>query len=179
MKTIYFLAGLLLVCFTISSCDEDDLEGLLPAFDVKLVKTENIPVHIDQTDGNWVTFSGKTTLSIVNSDTKDHLNKIKKLSINKLSFKIINFNGDQNGEVDGKFSVAGQVSLNKSFVVKTAADGGTVYEITETAELNRIISELQGGQSVDVDYAGSALCNDADMDFTVEVTLDVTVKIDP
>ena len=177
-KTLLVLS-IFLIGFSFSSCDEDDLKELLPPFDVNLVKTENIPVHIDQTNGDWVTYSNKTNLNIVNGDTQDHLNKIKKVTINKLSYRIINFNGDPSGEVKGSFSVAGQVSLSNDFVVKTSADNGVVYQVTEVAELNRIAAALKSGQNVMVEYSGSALNNDNSMDFVIEVTLNVKVTIDP
>lgn len=179
MKKFLLLLGLLLVCPNFSSCDEDDLPGIIPAFSVNLNETENIPVQIDQTMGDWVTFSETTTINIVNGDTENYLNKIKEVKINTLSYKVINFNGDPVGEVKGKFSVAGQVSLSNEFVVKTSADNAVVYQITEVAELTRIANALKSGQDVQVEYSGSAFCDDNSMDFTIEVTMSVKVTIDP
>jgi len=179
MKKTLLVLGIFLIGFSFSSCDEDDIVGLLPAFDVNLVKTEIIPVDIDQTNGDWVTYSNTTKINIVNNDTKDFLNKIKKVTINKLSYRIINFKGDPMGEVKGSFAVAGQVSLSNEFVVKTSADNGVVYQITEVAELNRIAVALKSGQDVVVEYSGSALNDDNLMDFDIEVTLNVKVTIDP
>lgn len=180
MKKILLLLGVFLICPNFSSCDEDDIPpGLIPAFSVNLTKIENIPVDIDQTTGDWVTYSKTTTLNIVNDDTKDHLNKITDVKINSLSYKVINFNGDPIGQVNGKFSVAGQVSLANDFVVKTSADNGVVYQITEVAELTRIAKDLKSGQDVVVEYSGSALCDDNSMDFIIEVTMSVKVTIDP
>lgn len=179
MKNILLVLSMFLIGFSFSSCDEDDVKGLLPAFDVNLTKTGIIEVLIDQTNGDWVNYSKTTTLNIVNGDTEDHLNKIKSVTINKLSYRIINFNGDPNGEVKGSFSVANQVSLSNEFVVKTSADNGIVYQVTEVAELNRIAAALKSGQNVVVEYSGSALNDDNLMDFDVEVTLNVKVTIDP
>lgn len=179
MKNILLVLGMFLISVSFSSCDEDDLEGLIPAFDVNLAKTGIIEVLIDQTNGDWVNYSKTTTLNIVNGDTEDYLNKIKSVKINKLSYRIINFNGDPNGEVKGSFAVAGQVSLSNDFVVKTSADNGVVYEVTEVAELNRIATALKSGQNVVVEYSGSALNDDDLMDFDIEVTLNVKVTIDP
>lgn len=179
MKKLLLMLGVFLICCSFSSCDEDDLEGFIPAFSVNLTKTENIPVHIDQTTGDWVTYSNKTNLNIVNNDTEDHLNKIKEVKINKLSYKVINFNGDPIGQVKGKFSVANQVSLSDDFVVKTSADNGIVYDISEVAELTRIGNLLKSGQNVQVEYAGSALCDDGSLDFVIEVTMTAKVTIDP
>jgi hypothetical protein len=167
------------MCFSFSSCDEDDIKGLLPSIKADINKTENIPVNIDQTNGERIAFSEKTNLNIVNDDTKDYLNKIKAVDITKLSYKIINFSGDPAGDVAGSFSVAGQVSLENAFVVKTAADNQIVYEITEVNELSRIANALKSGQTITVEYSGSALCDADEMDFIVEVTLVAKVTIDP
>ena len=169
----------LCMCFSFSSCDEDDIKGLLPSFKVDINKTENIPVHIDQTNGDRITFSEKTNLNIVDKNTEDYLNKIKNVEIITLSYKIINFSGDPIGDVEGSFSVADQVSLQNAFVVKTAADNQIVYKITEVNELNRIANALKSGQTIAVEYAGNALCEDGNMDFMVEVTLVAKITIDP
>jgi len=176
-----FLMALLIgfISFNFSSCDEDDLKELLPAFDVDLKKVELIPVQVDQTNGEWIVFSQTTNLDIINSQTKDYISKIKSLKINSLSYKIVNFAGDPIGQVDGAFAVANEISLQNKIVVKTEADNGTIFQITEVAELNRIATLLKKGESVEVKYSGSALCDDADMDFSIEVTLDAKVTIDP
>ena len=179
MKNILLVLGMFLISFSFSSCDEDDLEGLLPPFNVNLNEVENITVHIDQTNGDRVVFSETTNLNINNNDTKDYLDKIKSISISKLSYKIINFSGDPVGDVAGSFAVAGQVSLSNAFVVKTSADNQIVYEITDVNELSRIANALVAGKSVVVQYSGDALCDDDDMDFIVEVTIVAKVTIDP
>lgn len=179
MKKAFLGLWIFCICFNFSSCDEDDVVGLLPSFKVDINQIENIDVQVDQTDGDWVTFSNTTDLNIVNEDTEDYLNKIKSVEITKLSYKIINFNGDPAGQVEGSFSVANQVSLENSFVVKESADNQTIYQITEVNELNRIANALKSGQTITVEYSGSALCDDGSMDFTVQVSLVAKVTIDP
>ena len=179
MKKILLVLGVFLMGLSFSSCDEDDLVDLLPSFKVDINEIENIPVHIDQTNGERVAFSATTNLSIKNDDTNDYLDKIEAVSISKLSYKIIDFTGDPAGDVAGSFDVAGQVSLSNEFVVKTSADNQTVYNITDVNELSRIANTLLSGQSVVVKYSGNALCDADDMDFKVEVTLVAKVTIDP
>lgn len=43
-KSILF-PGVLCICFGFSSCTEDDIKALVPAFDVDLVQTETILVY--------------------------------------------------------------------------------------------------------------------------------------
>jgi len=179
MKKILLVLGVFLIGVSFSSCDEDDIVDLLPSFKVDINEIVEIPVYIDQTNGDRVAFSESTNLNIENGDTKDYLDKIKAISISKLSYKIINFTGDPVGDVAGSFAVAGQVSLSNEFVVKTSADNQIVYEITDVNELSRIANALLSGQSVVVKYSGNALCDADDMDFIVEVTLVAKVTIDP
>ena len=47
------------------------------------------------------------------------------------------------------------------------------------AELSRIANALKAGHTIAVKYSGNALCDDDDMDFDVEVTLDAKITIDP
>ncbi len=179
MKKTLLALFMCCMCFSFSSCDEDDVAGLLPSFKVDLNDTENIPILIDQTNGERVSYSEKTNLTIVNKDTEDYLNKIKAIEITSLSYKIINFSGDPAGDVAGSFSVAGQVSLENAFVVKTSADNQIVYEITEVNELNRIANALKSGKTIAVEYAGNALCDDDELNFTVEVSFVAKITIDP
>ncbi len=162
-----------------SSCDEDDIKAFLPDIKVNISETERIRVNIDQTNGERASFSERTDLDIVNKDTEDYLNKIKNVEIITLSYKIINFSGDPIGDVDGSFAVAGEVSLQNAFVVKTSADNQIVYEITDVVELNRIANALKSGQKVTVEYAGSGLCDADELNFTVEVSLVAKITIDP
>ncbi len=179
MKKTLMAFWIIGICLSFSSCDEDDLAGIIPEFSVGVEQTENIPVHIDQTDGEWATFNFKNTLTINNKDTKDYINKIKDVEIKKLMYKVINFSGDPLGEVQGTLMVANEISLENSFVVKKAADDQIIYEITEVAELNRIENALKTGQTVNVIYKGSTLCNAGDIDFTIEINLVTAVKIKP
>ena len=179
MKKTLLVLGIFLIGFSFSSCDEDDIIGLLPDFDVPINQTENIPVHIDRTNGDRISYSETTDLNIKNKDTEDYLNKIKDVKITALSYKIINFSGDPIGDVEASFSVANEVSLQHAYVVKESADKGKVYAITEVDELSRIANALKSGQTVKVEYSGSALCDADDMDFTVEVTLVAKVTINP
>ena len=179
MKKTFIALLMCCMCFSLSSCDEDDVADFLPSFKVDIVETVNILVDIDQTDGERVSYSEKTNLSIINEDTEDYLDKIKEIEIISLSYKIINFSGDPAGDVAGSFSVAGEVSLQNDFVVKTSADNQIEYRITEVNELNRIANALKSGKTIVVEYAGNALCDDDEMEFTVEVSFVAKITIDP
>ena len=177
MKKTLLAFWIIGICLSFSSCDEDDLTPP-GTFIIDVDQIETIAVHIDQTENDWMAYSFKNTLTINNEKTKEYINKIKNVEITKLSYRVKTFSGDPLGEVKGTFMVANQISLENTFVVKTAADDQIIYEITEVAELNRIAEQLKSGQTVNIIYRGSALCNASDMDFDVEITLETKVQID-
>lgn len=176
-KSIVLL--ILMLGFSFSSCDEDDLESLLPAIDINVDETQKIDVFVDKTDGDWVDFTSTMDLSIANNDTDKYLNKIKKVKINRLRYKVFSFNGDPNGEVQGTFSADNGQTLQNNFVVQNAFANGIEYEVKDTAELNRIANALKSKHTVQITYSGKALCDQQAMNFVIEVRLEGVVTVDP
>ncbi len=162
-----------------SGCDEDDIAAVLPDIELGVNTTEEIPVFVDQTDGEWVEFSQTTNVSIVNNDTQKYLDKIKKVKINRLRYKVLTFEGDPSGEVQGSFSADNGKTFQNQFQVKKAFDDQTVYEVDDVDELNRIANALKTKNTIEVKYSGMALCDQADMEFILEVELDADVTVDP
>ena len=179
MKKTILLLLLGFFCLGLSSCDEDKYETILPTIKIDVNKIETIPVHIDKTDGDWSGFSFKNSLSIITPDTQEYLNKIERVEIKQLCYKITNFSGDPSGEVKGALQLDKKVSLENSFVVKSVAENQTIYYITNIDELNRISEALKNNKAINMVFEGSAICNEAPMDFKVEVSFDAKVQIDP
>lgn len=175
MKLFILFMGCLL--FTFLSCEEGDLEGTGPKYQYDVKHVETIPIQLNGTNGDWMSFMFKNTLTINDDQVKYYSTKIKEVQINKLTYKIINFKGDPLGEVKGSFSVANKVCLENSLKVKSSADNEIIYEVTAHEEINRICQALKSNQTVNVVYSGSALCNEIGMDFIVEVTLDTKVIV--
>lgn len=161
---------------TLFSCDTvDDLTEV--TFNTSL--TEKIAVHVNQTSGTATSFNESIVLNLDNTDTHDYLNDINNISINSLSYKIINFSGDPTGVIDVEFFVDGVSLLTDDFIVKTKADSGQIFEVTNTTQLNQIASALKNQQQVTAKYEGTALCDANTMDFKVEVTIGISVIANP
>jgi len=176
MKNITKFLLLLLLTFSFSSCEEaEKLLNLTKDFDSTIV--EPIPLSIDQTAGDRATFSNTKVLSLDDPDLQPYLNKIEDIEIKSLSYKIINFNGDPSGDVNGEFYIDNIIYLTDAFVVKTAADNGTVYEITEVATLNEIANKLKANKKLTAVYSGDALCDNDNMNFMVEITIKAKIKV--
>jgi hypothetical protein len=162
-----------------SSCDEDDVAAVLPDIDIALTTTEEIPVFVEKTEGEWVEYSSTTNISIVNDDTDKYLNKIKNVNIKRLRYRILAFNGDPNGEVQGSFSADNGQTFRNNFRVRNSFEQQTFYEVNDVAELNRIANALKAKHTIQVRYSGMALCDQDDMDFTIEVELQAEVTVNP
>lgn len=176
MKNTTKFLILLLMTFSFSSCDEaEELLNLTKDFDDTIIET--IAISIDKTTGNRAAFSNTKVLSIDDPELQPYINKIKSVEIKSLSYKIINFNGDATGDVNGEFLIDNIVYLTNAFVVKTEADNGTIFKITEVAELNEIATKLKANKKLTAEYSGDALCDNEDMDFLVEITLDVKITV--
>jgi hypothetical protein len=176
MKNKFKFLIFLLITFSFSSCDQaEELLNLTKDFDDTIVET--IAINIDKTSGNRATFSSSTILSIDDPALQPYINKIKSVEIKSLSYKIINFSGDANGDVNGEFLIDNIVYLTNAFVVKTEADKGTIFKITEVAALNEIAKQLKANKKLTAKYGGDALCDNDEMEFLVEITADVKIIV--
>jgi len=176
MKNITKFLLLLLLTLSFGSCDEaEELLNLTKDFDSTIV--ESIPLDIDQTTGDRASFSNTKILSLDDPALQPYINKIRSIEIKSLSYKIINFNGDPGGDVSGEFYIDNIIYLTDAFVVKTAADNGIVYKITEVAALNEIATKLKANKKLTAEYSGDALCDNDKMNFLVEITIDAKIKV--
>jgi hypothetical protein len=176
MKNTIKILTIFILVTSLSSCKK--IEELADVtFDTTL--TDKIEVSIDQTTGTPVAFNMVQAISLDNSDTHDYLSKVKDISINSLSYKIIDFSGDSTGTIDVEFFVDNVSLLADNITVKTEADTGHVFEVTNTTQLSQIASALKSGQSITAKYQGTALCDADNMDFKIEVTIGVRVTANP
>ena len=139
MKKSIFTFSVLVSIFSLVLFSCDDLEELADiTFDTTL--SERIVVGVDQTTGTPSDFNQTIVLNLDNADTNQYLDQINDLSITSLSYKVIDFTGDPAGTIDAEFLVNDVSLLTNSFVVKTEADSGTTYEVTNVAQLNQLAS---------------------------------------
>ncbi len=173
-NTIKFLAILVIISSFMSCEDLTDV-----TFDTSI--TERIDVNIPNTSGESAAFSAQNIIKLENGSGQidDYLNYIKDVEIKKLSYKIINFSGDENGVVTVSFNVNG--TLLKEHVamnVKAVADSGEIFEVTDLQELNTIATAMKNSKQVTISYNGDAITNDT-LNFKVEVTLELAITADP
>lgn len=174
-KTIKILM-VIIISAGFNACDqaEELLNINLPA-----TISKNIPVKVNQTNGSWANYSNSIVISLNTGDISEYINKIKDVKVKKLSYKIINFSGDNAGQVKGSFIVDNIIDMQNEFVVKTSADNGTLYSVTNPDELKELGELLRKNRSFTAKYSGGALCDDAGMDFIIEVTIVLNVTANP
>lgn len=184
MKTIFNVFVLLLLSFSFNACDEAE-DALDQDFSVNI--DETIPVHVDQTGlaktANAViaphAFQGSAVLSIDTDDTHGYLNKIKSVEVKSLTYKIIQFNGDPTGTIEGQLFVNNALLATNNITVKTESDKGTVFEVSNPEELTKIANALKSGYKVNASYQGTALCDNDEMNFRVQIMMRVRVTANP
>lgn len=89
-----------------------------------------------QTNENQEYISDETILNLDNYDTHDYLDGLQSLTIKKLTYKFVDFTGNENFYMNVELSTDGNVIELKDFFVKEEADNGTVFEITDADKLN-------------------------------------------
>lgn len=174
MKNFLKLTAVLaLILITFNACEK------LTDVNFNTTISERIPVHINQTSGTAVPFDESVILHLDNDDTHDYINDIKDIEINHLTYKLIQFSGDNTGTIDVQFYIGTNPLLQNNLTVKTSVDNGTYYEVTDVQELNTIATALKNGHQVTARYSGSALSDQDAMDFKVAVTMNVAVTANP
>jgi len=175
MKRLISFFVLLLIGFSTNSCAE--AEKLLDV-PIRFTITEEIPVHINQAVGSQ-NFQNTVILSIDNSDTHDYLNKIKEVKIYSLKYKLIQFSGDAACSAEADLSMDNILISSFDENVKRVVDAGTVYNVDNVDDLNKIASKLKSGHKVTAKFGGKAVSENASTNFKVKITMDVKVTANP
>ena len=169
MKTFMTYSAVFIFMFSFMSCDELDE---LTEYDFNTTLTESFNVTVAEGENP---FTETMAANISNSDTQDYLDVLQDVNITSFTYRIINFNGDNEGTIVGSFQADGQTLVTHDIVVSDAV--GTVFEVTDVSALNTIASKLKSGQNVIFALTGTGNCDPA-MTFTIEITIDLAITAD-
>jgi hypothetical protein len=176
MKKIIKFFVVVALMSSFSSCDEID-----ELTEVDFNTTINESFFVTVPDG---TLEGQIyDVNIVNSDTEDYLNTFQDVDITSFTYRLVGFNGDNEGTIVGSFEyidsvgAAGQILINHDMVVSQVVNAGTVFEVTDVGLLNAIANQLKSGQDVRFALEGEANC-DAEMTFTLELSIGLAITAD-
>jgi hypothetical protein len=140
---------------------------------------KTMAVHVDKTNGSAKDFSSSTVFNLDTDDLEDYQDLIKQVEIKSFSFEIINFSGDPNGSIEGNLFADGILVYEDDFIVKSVADAGTIFTIENIDELNSIAESLKDGKDITIIYNGTALSENGDMDFDVDILMELKVTANP
>ncbi|NRD21775.1 hypothetical protein HNV10_00885 [Winogradskyella litoriviva] len=171
MKTTAKILSALLICFVFTSCDDDILDV---DFDTTVKAT--IVANVDQ---GQETVNESVVLSLDNNDTHDYLDKIKDVTIKKLTYRIISFSGDSQGSVDIDFYADNITLQTEAFVVNDAYNSATVFEVTDISKLNTMANMLKNNNHTTVGITGNTVATEGGMNFNIEVTAELEITANP
>ena len=168
MKNILNFLILLLISFGLNSCDALE-EALDELSEEEESMNFTIPINIEPTEGVWTNYNYSAEIDI-QQWMGEWFDKLESIKIIKVSYKIIEFQGDVNGQVKAKLDINNIVTLNDEYVVNDAFINASVFELKD------IEKAINKNGKITVNYSGSALCGDGGLHFTVKVTVTILSK---
>ncbi len=174
MKNLIRFFAVLLLFVGYTSCDELDK---LTEVDFDATITDIIYVNAIN-GGVDVPLNNSRTIKLADAggSVQDYINNIESVTFNSLTYQVIDFMGDPAGTMTVDIMADG-VIMDTHTDVTVSSQVGTIHEITDTATLNAIASDLKNGNSVIFEIDGTAT-SEGGMDFDIQVSLDVTVVAD-
>jgi predicted transcriptional regulator len=171
MKITIKTSALFLIFISMISCSELDK---LTEFDI----TKNFSTSINVSASEANSFSESTIIDISsNEEIKKNLDLIQNITINSLTFKIDDFSGADNTIVTQASISIGSFNISISDInLKQSLDDSTVYEISNSTELNAIATLLKNSHSVTIVLSGEV--SNIPTNFKVTLNLDTTVTVD-
>ena len=174
MKNLIKFLAVLVLIFGYTSCDELDK---LTEVDLSTTVTKNISVTVDDGLGSSVNISNSIDINIGDYIDSDYLSKIEEVKINSMTYKVINFSGDQTGEMTANLTADG-VTLDTHTDVIVSNVVGEMYTIDDTAKLTTIANNLKNSSNDVVFAVSGTSINDGGMTFTIEITLNLKITAD-
>ncbi|GAA0872892.1 hypothetical protein GCM10009117_20390 [Gangjinia marincola] len=175
-KSQHVLKNLFLCLFTIAlviSCDEVEE---LTQVDIDNTITENISVQVAAGDEDIQSFSKSMTIGIDNQEINNNRDKIEGLVINAMSYTFKNVNGNEEALVSGSLNIGGKiVTIDQTNPLEDQVNQ-IVTQIQDPSFLNDVAVLLKNNESIDLILTGNA--ENAPVDFTMELKLDVTATVE-
>ena len=172
MNKFKTLSTLCLTLLTLVSCNELDE---LTEFDVS--QNLNATLRVDITEdsgGEPQSWSDSTTIDISdNAEIQANLDLIESVMINSLTFKILNFEGEENAMVTDASISFGDTTIDVEDI--NLNDNTTTYNLGTTAQLNTIANTFKDDHEITIAVSGTV--SSTPVKFDVIISLDVTTTI--
>jgi hypothetical protein len=164
---------LLFVVVILFSCDKlDELTEVNITQDFSTFVNVNV---LENSDGIAQTWTESSTINLgANEEIQSNLDLIQDVNINSLTFKVINFTGEEG-------AIATEASLGFGDTVISIADinledSSTIYSVGSSSELNEIANDLKNATEITATVSGTV--TSTPVQFDVFISLDITTKLD-
>jgi len=176
MKKTIVILSILLLSFTLNSCDKAEE---LADVDFSTTLVEKIPVHFNENQSQEA-IEQTLVMSLDNTDTHDYLNKIKDVSISKLTYKIVDLTGgDESAYMQVNLLMdAFDLQHNLEMNILDDYNNGTVFEVTDVAKLNQVANAIKANKQITAKLSGNYQ-SQAVTDFKIEVTIELDLVANP
>lgn len=176
MKNIIKFLAILLVVFTFNSCDEAEK---LADVEFSTTLVEKIPVHFNE-DQSQEPIEKTLILSLDNTDTHDYLDKIKDVSIKKLTYKIVDLTGgDESAYIQANLLMdAFELQHNLEMNILADFNDEKIFEVTDVNKLNQVANALKANKQITAKLSGDYQSL-AVTDFKIEVTIELDLIANP
>jgi len=177
-KSLTPLLLLFAAFFFLTGCEEDDQSTTI---DITTSIPQNVPVVF--TDSGTVTFTDQATIDpLQNSEIEFYQRQIQSLKIEKISFKILNYDGPSDGEFEGSLSfdrLAFELNLPRTFLRETADNEVVTTLQVSSEELQLITNLFQGLDPVSIEVMGTAYNSPMSFDLELAIGIQAEAEIIP
>lgn len=175
MKTLKILAFLVVV-FTFNACDE--VEDVKNIADISVDRTILDETEIPIPAGSH-TFSIEDVLSADTPETHEYLDRIKSVTITKMTYQFIDFIGSDDCRMNITFLADENVfDTQENVLIKESFDNNTVYEITDKDDLKAMSDALLNNGGVNFKIEGDSEAS-SDSSFKIKTVIDLTITATP
>jgi hypothetical protein len=176
MKITTKVGALLLLMVTAFSCNDLDE---LTEFDVTqdFSRTFNVSVP-EGAEGEPQSINQTSTIDITaNQAIEQNIDLVQDISINSLTYEIINFSGSEDAILSNGVLTFGSSTISVPNINIQQSDlDNTVYIINDTSVLSAIANDLENNSMVDISVTGTVSATP--VVFDVLVNVDITATID-
>jgi len=159
-----------IIFISFASCTDD-----LTEFDFNSTQTKTFNVSLNS--GSNV-IDESVIFNIDNADTNAYLDHLKNVKINKMTYHISNYAGENAATTSFVAQYDGTPFHSLTGInLKNANDSSTKFEVTDTNALNAIATKLLNRQNVNIKSIGS-VTHDNLVTFTVTITMELKVTAD-
>ncbi|SDW15163.1 hypothetical protein SAMN05444411_101166 [Lutibacter oricola] len=150
-NTIKLLTAVLIIAFTFTSCDEDDIKSIADVT-VETSLSETFGLNFKAETQEEINESMTINLADNNS-IAEYLNKLKKIKITKITYEITEFSGDNYTEMNVGYYINGNtIVAPKNYNVNDSK--GVEYEIIDSDILQTISTTLLNNKQVTLELKG-------------------------